>query len=336
MKEIDNIKNKIAFFDANGILTDVFPKDKNKSLYENRQIAYSADYFVMNNVIYNLHIPADVENIELPKSVFSGDVTSGIEYILYMHRGNEDNPELEIAIVNKTFNLMLNSKWQYTEETFVMLAICLMKIDKFDKADELYNKAKTYLAQEKNKRFHERIQEHDLVVCSSHECTCEICSAYQGRVYSVSGKDKRFPKLPDEVFKYQGFHPGCRHTFFPYYFPFANTIEKYVITENGEYQKRVYDAIEYSNRPFIDDRTEEEKKKYIDNLQKQKSPYDYNSAKEYYLERQARLKEYRLILMHLPDIAPKSYSGYARMKSMNTKNYQNLVAKMKDKGFDIK
>ena len=103
----------------------------------------------------------------------------------------------------------------------------------------------------------------------------------------------------------------------------------------SNHQKREYDAIEYSNRPFIDERTEEEKKKYIDNLQKQKNPYDYSLAKEHYLERQARLKEYRLILTHLPNIAPKSYSGYARMKTMNTKNYQSLVTKMKDKGFDI-
>lgn len=333
-KAKENGKN-IAFFDKNGILTDVFPRDKNISLYDNRQVAYSADYLVMNNIIYDLHNASDVEKIELPEFIFNGDVTSGIEYIMYMHRGNEDNPDLELAIINKTFDLMVNSEWWYTEKNFVTLAICLMKIDRFDKADELYNKAMEYLSQKRYNSFHERIQGHDLIVCSYHENTCEICSKYQGRVYSVSGKDKRFPKLPDVVLQYQGFHPGCRHTFFPYYYPYTNTVEKYVLNETGEYVKKEYDAVEYSNRPFIDDRTEEEKRKYIERLQKEKNPYDYNYAKEHYLKRQACLKEYNLILEHLPECAPKSYSGYARMKTMNTKNFQNIVRKMKEKGFEI-
>ena len=62
---------------------------------------------------------------------------------------------------------------------------------------------------------------------------------------------------------------------------------------------------------------------------------NYQYLKQIFEKRWKQLQEYNLIIEHLPDEAPKSYTGYARMKTMNTKNYQSLVAKMKDKGFDI-
>lgn len=62
---------------------------------------------------------------------------------------------------------------------------------------------------------------------------------------------------------------------------------------------------------------------------------NYQYLKQIFQKRWKQLQEYNLIIEHLPDEAPKSYTGYARMKTMNTKNYQSLVTKMKDKGFDI-
>lgn len=55
----------------------------------------------------------------------------------------------------------------------------------------------------------------DLVEMSSHPNCCAECAKYQGRIYSVSGKDTRFPPLPKQVFVYGGIHPGCRHDFYP-------------------------------------------------------------------------------------------------------------------------
>lgn len=62
---------------------------------------------------------------------------------------------------------------------------------------------------------------------------------------------------------------------------------------------------------------------------------NYQYLKQIFKKRWKQLQEYNLIIEHLPDETPKSYTGYARMKTMNTKNYQSLVTKMKDKGFDI-
>jgi hypothetical protein len=57
----------------------------------------------------------------------------------------------------------------------------------------------------------------------------------QGRVYSISGKDKRFPPL-NKAFSgsYANIHPNCRHTLTPYIEAFQD-VEK---------------DMAYSNRPF--------------------------------------------------------------------------------------
>lgn len=80
--------------------------------------------------------------------------------------------------------------------------------------------------------------ETDLLEMSEHEGTCPICAQYQGRVFSISGDDKRFPKLPDIVFKTGGLHEGCRHSFFPFLYGISKST-------NGH-----DDIISFSNRPF--------------------------------------------------------------------------------------
>ena len=38
-----------------------------------------------------------------------------------------------------------------------------------------------------------------------------ICIPYEGRIYSVNGKDKRFPPLDNTT----PYHPNCLHLMFP-------------------------------------------------------------------------------------------------------------------------
>jgi len=48
----------------------------------------------------------------------------------------------------------------------------------------------------------------DLVQVSSHNTTCKVCAPYEGKIYSLSGKNKDFPKsglLPP-------YHPKCKHS----------------------------------------------------------------------------------------------------------------------------
>lgn len=47
----------------------------------------------------------------------------------------------------------------------------------------------------------------DLVRITTHYPTCEKCASLQGKVYSISGKDKRYPKLTDD--RRPPIHPNC-------------------------------------------------------------------------------------------------------------------------------
>ena len=51
----------------------------------------------------------------------------------------------------------------------------------------------------------------DLVQVSSHNTTTAICLPFEAKVFSVSGKDPRFPPLTETP----PYHPNCLHLIFP-------------------------------------------------------------------------------------------------------------------------
>ena len=59
----------------------------------------------------------------------------------------------------------------------------------------------------------------DFVKMTTMPQCCKYCGAFQGKVYSISGKDKRFPALFKTVLKngYALPHPNCRHEFVPWF-----------------------------------------------------------------------------------------------------------------------
>lgn len=145
---------------------------------------------------------------------------------------------------------------------------------------------------------------YDLVKMSSHPGACPICQTYEGRVYSISGKDKRFPKL-DVAFSsgYANIHPNCRHVLEPYIEAF-NDVDK---------------DIKISNQPF----------KEPDKSDKQVQAY-YKNQREKAKLRQDRLQweKYRTVL---GNEAPSTLAGFRRMKSANSDNYKELKRKYKEK-----
>ena len=58
-------------------------------------------------------------------------------------------------------------------------------------------------ALKKNKEW-----KNDCVLVSTNN-HCPICSKYNLKVYSISGKTKKYPKLPDEIVKEGGFCKNC-------------------------------------------------------------------------------------------------------------------------------
>lgn len=91
----------------------------------------------------------------------------------------------------------------------------------------------------------------DLVQCIGPHETCEVCAQYVDRVFSISGKDKRYPSLYDTALKkgYNIIHPNCRHEFIPFF------EEQHTKEENDKLR-------EQSNRPFEDSRTMRQKNAY--------------------------------------------------------------------------
>lgn len=142
---------------------------------------------------------------------------------------------------------------------------------------------------------------------------CEQCAKYRGRWFSISGRDRNFPKLPNlyecECFGLI-FHPVI-----------AGISEPGVET----WFKKKVNIIKYSNRPYVDDRSEEEK----ENLRK------YIEQKKYKEQLEKDKKEYAQICSLIPDCAPKSVSAYRKMKGNNTEEFRGLVEKAKNKGIII-
>ena len=146
---------------------------------------------------------------------------------------------------------------------------------------------------------------YDLVEMTTHYPTCDKCSRFQGRVYSLTGKDKRFPSLMETAFSggYRNVHPNCRHSIIPY-------IES--MHTDGENQQTVADG----GKPFNDNRSDAEKglysKQQAENRQIRQDRYQYERYK-------ARLGVG----------APMSFHAFRKIKKADGKAWKSLRAKYK-------
>jgi hypothetical protein len=134
----------------------------------------------------------------------------------------------------------------------------------------------------------------DLVYVNFVGITCEYCAVYQGRVYSISGQDKRFPKLEQRP----PYHSHCVHSL-------SAWIEEY--TPPNEVEQMV----KQSNRPFADNRTEANINRYKE-LQRDKAKLN---------EDRKQFARYSAIA---PDDTPKSLAAFRRMKYNNSVGWQEL------------
>lgn len=180
-----------------------------------------------------------------------------------------------------------------------------------------------------------------LLIMQAHECACSECAKYQGRVFSIYGTDSRFPPLPEAFYEYGAIHKGCRHSFFPYVDGFSDPGLDYTLSiqkaKNPNYRKSI---IAFSNRPFIDDRPEEDINEALERIEKEKiETARKKDLEDHMIEREAKRgtekREYKWIQENLPEICPKSFSGYKRMKNSNTKNFQKIVAEANRLGRNI-
>lgn len=148
----------------------------------------------------------------------------------------------------------------------------------------------------------------DLVESTDIASCCPKCAMYRRRIYSISGRNKRFPKIPDDFDS-----NCCGLTLYPY------------ILGVSEPSFSCKDPVKYSNRPFVDDRTAREKKDYLaiqEELERQR-------------QKEVDRKVYEKLLVMLPNDTPKSFGAFRRMKSTNSKGYQELRIKARARGINL-
>lgn len=146
--------------------------------------------------------------------------------------------------------------------------------------------------------------DQDLVYVNYVGVTCELCAKYQGRVYSISGNDKRFPALTERP----PYHGHCVHST-------SAWVEEYQDDED------INQALSDSNRPFTDNRTEKNIKQYVE-IQRDKSKK--NETRKQWIRYKARMPD-------LPDLRT-----FASHKARNTRKYQEWLEDFRKLGFEIK
>lgn len=300
----------------------VFQKQKQKSKTTTPNI--SGNNFSQNNnsikKAYDFSTVQSIMSIPVPKYEPLHGLTSpvdNIEYVLqrkateFKRNGRMD---LAIACLRKSNEIMAHSNFSYQKDDYLRLVKYLQADGQFEQAEkelELIKKAHPDLFFG-NQMINPQISKitEDLVLFSANRL-CPYCSIYNDRVYSKSGKDRRFPSfslLPNDLKVINC--PQCN--------TFLGFSDYYDHDMDGSLMK----DIRNSNRPFNDLRTKEEKEYYKAKVTKKTN---------------AKLAEaeYLWLCQNLPDLAPKSLSGYTRMKNSKSTNYQKIVSAANETGYQI-
>ncbi len=226
----------------------------------------------------------------------------------------EGRLDLAIECLEKSNNIMMLSPHSYFKKDFSRL-IEYLKLDKqFDEAravEEDLRKKLPYFFDGKTIKNSQLEEIKSNLITFHGSSICPLCSIYNQRTYSKQGKDKRFPSFslfPENLKVVNCPECGC-------YIGFGEG-------DDFDYNGSLAESIKNSNRPFIDTRTNEQKSSYeqhkIEKIQQEKDKQDYDWLCEY-----------------LPKLAPKSFSGYRRMKNTKSKNYLKIVEAALENGRTI-
>lgn len=149
---------------------------------------------------------------------------------------------------------------------------------------------------------------NDLVKMSEHWGACPICTPYQGRVFSVSGANPNYPYLYDTPWSnmYQNFHPRCRHVLTQY------IEELHTSEENARMQEFSGRSFEVGGSGWTKKQTEAANKSLANYRKGQ------DRKRRIYTDR----KQYERYKLVLGKDAPKTFSGFRRMKTADSERWQ--------------
>lgn len=109
-----------AFFNQSGALTNVSPRN-NLDLFDDREIAYQADYFFINHKRYNLFNPESISRIPVPDFDSSHAAVLDLSYIARIRCGIVNDPDLIPAFVSKTLDLMFASRLLWRRNDYLQV-----------------------------------------------------------------------------------------------------------------------------------------------------------------------------------------------------------------------
>lgn len=309
------------------------------------EMAWLERHYDFNTIAGVNAIPETKDIPGAPSPKGSAESHTGRVYYYLRHKAynHEDDGKMDLALACMRKSVaILKSSGTVSKDDFYPLIKMLARAGFVDEArrekavydTEAANSVRTYVPRN-------NVAQSDLVIMDAHGGTCPECAKYQGRVYSISGRNRKFPKVPDFYFTSGAVHEDCSHMFWPYIDGVNDPDLKHTLSvhplQNKAYGK---DIISFSNRPFVDDRTEACKEKAAAALAEmeqecsRQSSYEDNMI-EIEAQRGQGARDFRWLQANLPGKCPKSISGFRRMKHQNTKNFQALKQAAAELGRNI-
>lgn len=300
------------------------------SYYEARDQINRATFIVSDGIKHDLSDPISIHSIQIPEYLdinnnpISAELgaTGYLEYVLRMHSGllwNEGEYNLSISCLRQACLLMLYSPLIWKKKDYYRIVNSFIELGRFKKAKEWEDWIERHVPSVEDfalDAFRRTLDSckflgTDLVEVGDLNACCAICATYRKRIYSLSGADKRFPKFPKD------FHFQCGLNISA----FCDGI--------SEPAFKCKNYVFYSKRPFVDDRTPEEKENYQDRLRM--------IAETQYGKRSADINRiiYYWFRPKFPNDFPKSLSGFSRMRNSNSEKYRKLIQKIEAAGYEI-
>lgn len=304
--------------------------EPNVSYYDVREIINEATSIVSDGIPYDLTDRNSIYSIAIPEYTYTHEnkhaqdlgATGYLEYVLRMHAGllwNNGNYDLSLVCLGKACQLMLYSPMIWKKKDYYRIVHENIELGRFKKAKEWKDWIEKYVIDSSDyakDAFARTVQScnqfgTDLVEVGDANCCCEICAKYRKRIYSLSGRNWKFPRFPKD------FHFGCNLQITEFY---EGVMEP---------SFKCLNYVLYSRRPFKDDRSIEEKERYKKRIE------EIRIAEEKHLSADLNRIIYYWFKPKFPNDFPKSLSGFSRMRNSNSPKYQKLVQMIENAGYTI-
>lgn len=174
---------------------------------------------------YDMDSLEAINSIPVPaKNYTTGDPTKDCIYYILQRKATEHKKngrmDLAIACLRKSNELSdYESRPLLLEKEYLRLVKYILQTGNIDLAEKEEEKIYKRHPEFKDRRISNllRIKEtikknkelkNDLVIIRTKP-SCPICGKYDKKIYSISGKNKNYPKLPSEIVQSGGFCPTC-------------------------------------------------------------------------------------------------------------------------------